>query len=347
MNSSKSHQTAVLLVNVGTPGSPAVPDVRKYLFQFLNDRRVIDLPWLAQKLLVNLIIVPFRAPKSSKLYHRLWTDDGSPLLVYSEQLKKKLQQSLGGGFEVFIGMRYGQPALSNVLEEIRSQGFGKIVVVPLFPQYASSTTGTVAEAVMRQASRWYVMPEIRIIPQFYDHPLMVEAFADRARHYDLASYDHILFSYHGLPNRQVDKTHPGIETRECTCSEKMPEHGHFCYRATCYETTRRIAGRLNLPAERYSVAFQSRLTNNWLEPFSDEVIRQQAKAGAKRILVLAPSFVADCLETIVEIGYEYDEIFRELGGEKVELVPSLNDHPLWVETLRELVLAESCPTSGS
>jgi protoporphyrin/coproporphyrin ferrochelatase len=335
MNSDK---TAVLLVNVGTPDSPSVGHVRSYLFQFLNDRRVIDLPLIPQKLLVNGIIVPFRAPKSSKLYRALWTPEGSPLLVISRSLQRKLQTSLGESHVVFLAMRYAKPNLKEVLETIREKGFKKLVVAPLFPHYASSTTGTVVQRVMEIVKNWYVIPEIRFIGQFYDHPKFLEAFCSRAREYNFSEYDHILFSYHGLPNSQVNKTHPGTDAKSCTCTTEFPEHGRFCYKATCYETTRLLAAKLGLDTKIYSTAFQSRLTNNWLEPFSDEVIIGKAKDGAKKILVLAPAFVTDCLETTHEIGVEYQELFEEHGGEKVDLVESLNDQPLWVELLSELVM---------
>lgn len=335
MNSDK---TAVLLVNVGTPDSPSVGHVRSYLFQFLNDRRVIDLPLIPQKLLVNGIIVPFRAPKSAKLYRALWTPEGSPLLVISRSLQRKLQTSLGESHVVFLAMRYAKPNLKEVLETIRKKGFKKLVVAPLFPHYASSTTGTVVQRVMEMVKNWYVIPEIRFIGQFYDHPKFLEAFCSRAREYNFSEYDHILFSYHGLPNSQVNKTHPGTDAKSCTCTTEFPEHGKFCYKATCYETTRLLAAKLGLEIKKYSTAFQSRLTNNWLEPFSDEVIIGKAKDAAKKILVLAPAFVTDCLETTHEIGVEYQELFEEHGGEKVDLVESLNDQPLWVELLSELVM---------
>lgn len=333
-----SEKTAVLLVNVGTPDSPSVGHVRSYLFQFLNDRRVIDLPLIPQKLLVNGIIVPFRAPKSAKLYRALWTPEGSPLIVISRSLQRKLQASLGESHVVFLAMRYAKPNLKEVLETIQRKGFKKLVVAPLFPHYASSTTGTVVQRVMEIVKSWYVIPEIRFIGQFYDHPKFIEAFCNRALKYNFSEYDHILFSYHGLPNSQVNKTHPGIDAKSCTCTTEFPEHGKFCYKATCYETTRLLAAKLGLDPRKYSTAFQSRLTNNWLEPFSDEVIIRKAKEGAKKILVLAPAFVTDCLETTHEIGVEYQELFEEHGGEKVDLVESLNDQPLWVELLSELVM---------
>lgn len=343
---STSSRTAVLLVNVGTPDEPAVPAVRRYLFHFLNDRRVIDLPLIPQKLLVNLIIVPFRAPKSTKLYQQLWTPEGSPLMVNAEKNKSKLQAVLGDDYEVFIAMRYENPSLKKVLDQIRDRRFDKLVIFPVFPQYASSTTGTIGEFVFREVARWNVMPEIRMVSQFYDHPRFVKAFAARIREYDPQSWDHLIFSYHGLPVRQIKKIHPFTDPSECTCKKALPAHGKFCYRAACYETSRLLAAALNLKPEQYTVSFQSRLDKNWLEPFTDATLIKLAGKGCKRVLVVAPAFVADCLETTVEIGVEYQELFKKHGGEKVQLVESLNDHPLWIEAMKEMITGDREKETG-
>jgi ferrochelatase len=334
-------KTAVILANVGTPDEPTVPAVRRYLFQFLNDRRVIDLPWLLQKFLVNVIIVPFRAPKSTKLYQMLWTEKGSPLLTISNESRNKLQERLGENYEVFVGMRYQNPSLKKALQTIRDKRFDKIVVLPMFPQYASSTAGTIAQLVNTETAAWNVIPEITIISQFYDHPGFVKAFAAQIRKYKPEDFDHIIFSYHGLPFSQTDRVHPAIKTINCNCEVEMPEHGRFCYKATCYETTRLLAKELGLPKSAYSVAFQSRLTKNWLKPFSDKEVIKLAKDGKKRVLIAAPAFIADCLETIVEIGVEYQHLFEENGGEKIQLVKSLNANTDWIETLAELVANKS------
>lgn len=334
-------KTAVILANVGTPDEPTVPAVRRYLFQFLNDRRVIDLPWLLQKFLVNVIIVPFRAPKSTKLYQMLWTEKGSPLLSISNESRDKLQERLGGNYEVFVGMRYQNPSLKKVLQTIKDKRFDKIVVLPMFPQYASSTAGTIAQLINTETARWNVIPELTIISQFYDNPQFIKAFATQISKYNPAEYDHIIFSYHGLPFSQTDRVHPAIKTVNCNCEVEMPEHGRFCYKATCYETTRLLAKELGLPKSAYSVAFQSRLTKNWLKPFSDKEVIKLAKEGKKRVLIAAPAFIADCLETIVEIGVEYQHLFEENGGEKIQLVESLNANNDWIETLSEMVTNKS------
>ncbi len=331
-------ETCVLLLQLGTPDSPKVKDVRRYLFEFLNDPRVIDIPAILRAMLVNLIIVPFRAPKSAKIYEHLWTDKGSPILLYTQEITGLLQKELGGGFKVEFAMRYQNPSMEDVLGRIKKANYKKIIVVPLFPQYASATTGSAVEKAMRIISRWWVIPEVKFIGQFYDHPLFVEAFAERGRQYDINSYDHVIFSYHGLPERQVNKVYEdGKPCSDHDCEKIITEENKHCYKATCYATTRLLAAKLGIPESRYTVSFQSRLGKGWLEPFSDNVIIQKAKEGAKKLLVFSPAFVADCLETTVEIGYEYQQLFKEHGGEKVQLVESLNNHPTWIETLKSLV----------
>lgn len=329
-------KTAVLLMNVGSPDEPKVPSVRKYLTKFLNDKRVIDLPWLLRKFLVNAIIIPFRVKKSTGLYRQLWTEKGSPLIYYTEELKEKLQVQLGDSFGVFVGMRYGNPGYKAALSEIKKQSFEKLVLVPLYPQHAMSTTETSTVAAEEEIKKLGIQVEIVKVEQFYDHPKFLDAFVAQAKKHDFSRFDHIVFSYHGLPNRQVEKCHPGIKVGDCKCQNSFPEHGKFCYRATCYETSRLIAAKLEL--SDYSVGFQSRLSNNWLTPFTDVVLQQKLKEGKKNILVLAPSFVTDCLETILEIGVEYGEEFKQNGGNKLQMVESLNAEETWVEALAEIVL---------
>lgn len=322
-------------MNVGTPDSPSVSHVRKYLSEFLNDPRVIDIPWLARKILVNAIIVPFRAPKSAKIYQQMWTDEGSPLLIHSENFKKGLQADLGEKYQVEMAMRYQSPSVAEGLEKLRKNNLKKIIVVPMYPQYASSSTGTCFEEVMRISSKWWAIPEMVFVNQFYNLPGYIDGFVKRGKQFDLNSYDHIIFSYHGLPVRQLDKIYD-----EGLCSDHDCEHGvaddnQFCYKATCYESTKNIAAGLGLSPDRYTVSFQSRLDDKWIKPYSDKVVAQKAKEGAKRLLIFSPAFVADCLETLIEIGHEYDGIFKENGGEKVDLVPSLNDDADWVKTMAD------------
>ncbi|NBC81865.1 MAG: ferrochelatase [Bacteroidetes bacterium] len=343
----KKGKTAILLLNVGTPDKPSVKYVRKYLFQFLNDRRVIDLPWLFQKILVNLIIVPFRAPKSTVLYKRLWTANGSPLLYYAQQVRNKLQDRLPDSDKVFIAMRYQNPGIRKALAQIKEGRFSKIVIIPLFPQYASSTTGTALQDVMNRIKNWNVIPTIRTINQFYAAPKFLDAFVNKIKSCHPENYDHIVFSYHGLPLRHLDRVHPHIDNQTCTCYKSLPAHGHFCYRGTCYHTTRLLAEKLNLNPEQYSVGFQSRLSDKWIKPFSDKIVIEKAKEGVKKLLFVAPSFVADCLETTVEIQYEYEQLFKEHGGEELKMVESLNDDDIWIDALNDMVRNEISQKSSS
>jgi len=333
------NKTAVLLINLGTPDSPSVSDVRSYLSQFLNDPRVIDIPWLLRKILVNLIIVPFRAPKSAKLYKKLWTPNGSPLLYYSNRVKELLQKELEADFVVYLAMRYKNPSIPDVLEIIRKENYGRIIVLPLFPQYASASTGSAHQEVMRVLSKWWVIPDVSFINQYYDHPAFIGSMVEKGRKYSHQEYDHILFSYHGLPERHVDKVYDNGPCRDHNCENEITEENKFCYKATCFATTRLLASALNIPLEKYTVCFQSRLDEKWLKPFSDKVVEDCAHKGMKKILVFSPAFTSDCLETIIEIGEEYQQIFVANGGEKVQLVESLNDHPLWISCLKQIVLA--------
>lgn len=333
----KKGKTAILILNLGTPDNPSVPAVRKYLFEFLNDARVIDIPWLLRKILVNLIIVPFRAPKSAKLYKILWTEKGSPLLYHGLSLKQKLQQRMGDEFLVEFAMNYQSPNVKGVLQNITKQNVDRIVLFPIFPQYASSSTGSIVEKMLKLLADEYKIPGVIIIPQFYHNPLYIEAVTLQIRKHDYLSYDHILFSYHGLPLRQIYKSHDNVECSAFNCTKEVNEHNLYCYHAGCYATTRLLAEKLNLPADKYSVAFQSRIDNKWLQPFSDKVIEALPQRGKKRVLVVCPSFTADCLETIVEIGYDYKRLFKKAGGEDLVLVESLNDTEPWIEAMVDII----------
>lgn len=334
-------KTGVLLIQLGTPDSPKVSDVRRYLSEFLNDPRVIDIPWLPRKLLVNGIIVPFRAPKSAKIYKELWElgNGISPLVTHTENLKKALEKRFEGEQVTFeLAMRYQNPSLDSVLERMRLANYDRIVILPLFPQYASASSGSAMEKAMNIIRKWWVIPEVKVISQFWDNEGYIDSVVERAKAFNLAEYDHILFSYHGLPERQVDKVYEGTDLCEDQpCELEVNDKNKFCYKATSYATTRLIAQKLGIKEENYTVCFQSRLDKKWLTPFSDEVVEEWAKKGAKKLLVFSPAFVADCLETLIEIGEEYQEIFEEHGGEKVQLVPSSNDHPRFVDGLEEIV----------
>lgn len=330
---------AILLINVGTPDTPRTGDVRRYLSQFLGDGRVIDLPWLGRKLLVNGIIVPFRAPKSAKLYQQLWTPNGSPLLHNGILLRDALQHEMQDKADVYLAMRYGNPSIPSILNQINKKRYNRLTIVPLFPHYASSTTGTAIEAVLLHLKNQNVIPRVNIIGQFFQHPAYIEAFAHQISQHTLHDYDHILFSYHGLPIRHVLRTHPGKTCQELNCHQTYTTDNAYCYHAACHATTRLLANKLNLHPEHYTTAFQSRLGKGWLQPFADETIQSLAKKGVKKLLVVSPAFVADCLETTIEIGLEYRELFREHGGENLTLVESLNATPQWVKGLKNIIEA--------
>ncbi len=339
-------KTGVLLINLGTPDSPSVPDVRKYLREFLMDKRVIDIPFLSRWLLVNLIIAPFRAPKSAKIYQELWEDRGSPLMFHGLDLKVKLQQSLGDEFIVSLGMRYQNPTIASALEELLRENVQKIIVLPLFPQYASATTGSVMEQVMDDLKSNLLIPEIDFISQYPDDAGMIKTFATLGKKYlDADKFDHIVFSYHGLPERQIRKS--SVDSY-CQLNDKCCSVYHsknrFCYRSQCFLTSRKLADALGLADGDYSVFFQSRLGKDpWIQPYAEDEIKRLAAAGKKRILIFCPSFTADCLETSIEVGHEFKALFLEQGGEAWQLVESLNSNDLWVESLKSMVLKRTMP----
>lgn len=345
-NEVEKANTGVLLVNLGTPDSPSVPDVRKYLREFLMDRRVIDIPFISRWMLVNLIIAPFRAPKSAKIYAKVWEDRGSPLMFHGEDLKRKLQKKLGDEFVVALGMRYQYPSISSALDQLLAENVGKIIVLPLFPQYASATTGSVIEQVMDDIKDKLLIPEIEFINQYPDDELMINAFAELGKkHMGTTEYDHIIFSFHGLPERQIRKS--SIENHcqlNDSCCANSDVKNQFCYRAQCYLTSRKLAEQLLLNEDQYSVFFQSRLGRDpWIQPYAENEIIRLATAGKKKVLIFCPSFTADCLETTLEVGNEFKELFIENGGEEWQLVESLNSHNLWVESLEKMVFKRTHP----
>lgn len=334
-------KTCVLLLQLGTPDSPRVSDVRRYLKEFLNDPRVIDIPYILRKILVNGVIVPFRAPKSAKIYKELWEVAGgnSPLLVHTERVKELLQAEYANtDITIEFAMRYQNPSMDSVLERIHKENYDRIVIFPLFPQYASASSGSAIEKAMKIISSWWVIPEVKVIQQFYNDPFYIDSIVARAQKYKVSDYDHVLFSYHGLPERQVDKVYDGSDLcRDEPCETHLNDRNKFCYKATCFATTRLIAEKMGLKETDYTVCFQSRLDKKWLTPFSDKIVEEWGKKGAKKLLVFSPAFVADCLETLIEIGSEYQEIFEEHGGEKVQLVESNNDHPLFIQALKHQI----------
>ena len=336
------NKPALLIVNLGTPDSPSYFNVFKYLREFLMDGRVIDIPAFFRFILVTLIICPLRSFSSGKIYKQLWDLSGgeSPLLKNTRELTIKLNEAQEK-FNVFYAMRYQTPSIKNTLADIQKTNPTDLIVFPLFPHYASATSGSVYAEVTKQLSREWVIPNFNFISQYYDHPAFIEAWIKTAQNYDIEQYDKILFSYHGLPKSQVNKVYKDMQCDGKNCEHEINDDNHYCYKATVYETSKLIADRLNIPQDKYEVSFQSRLTNNWLEPFSDEVLKSYPAKGIKKVLVFSPAFTADCLETIIEIGHEYKELFEESGGQKLDYVESLNFSDAWVQAIIEIVNSKS------
>lgn len=326
---------AVLLINLGTPDNPGRKAVAKYLKEFLNDPMVIDLPAIARWILVNGIIIPFRVSVSSALYRRVWTEKGSPLLFHMEHLKEKLQVRAGDEYDVFMAMRYRKPSIDNVLAEINRRGYDHLQVWPFYPQYASSTTGSVIRKVEEMLPSLDDVAKVDIVRHFYTADAFVNSYALRIAEYQTVKFDHLLFSFHSVPLNQINSIHPAIHCNNCNCAIEMPDYGIECYKAACYDTARRIARKLGLADDSYSVAFQSRFARKWLGPFVTESLSELRSRGVKRLMVVAPSFTADCLETVVEIGQDYRQLFVELGGEELTLVECLNAFDPWASSLHE------------
>jgi protoporphyrin/coproporphyrin ferrochelatase len=333
--------TGVLLVQLGTPAAPEPRAVRRYLREFLGDRRVLDLPALPRWLLLHAVILPRRPRASAAAYRAIWTDEGSPLLLHSRALAAALARELGPDFAVELGMRYGEPALPDALERIRSAGAERVIVLPLFPQYAASSTGSALARVAELAAAGWDVPRLELAPPFFDDPGFQEAWAAVARA-PLAAFrpDHVLLSYHGLPERQIRRSDPTgghcLARADC-CEVPSPAHRR-CYRAQCLATSRALARALALPDGGWSSSFQSRLGRTpWIKPYTDEEFGVLARRGVKRLAVLCPAFVADCLETLEEIGIRGRAQWRAAGGDELLLVPSLNAHPAWVAALSAFV----------
>lgn len=335
-------KTGVLLVNLGTPDSPQGGDVYKYLDEFLMDPRVMDIPWLWRQLLVRGNIVRKRFRNTSRCYAAVWGEQGSPLLFHSKKVQELLQSSLGAEYQIELAMRYQKPSLKEALERLQSS-VDHFIILPLFPQYASATTGSVHQKVMEIVKEWQVIPSMSFVSGFADHPLMIQAFAAQGRKNKLEEYDRIIFSFHGLPERQLtkaDATACCLKAAGC-CDRK--EGNRYCYKAECMRTARAIAEELKLEPHRFTIAFQSRLGKTpWTQPYLSNVVNECFEKGDRSILVFSPSFICDCLETIFEIRQEYAEEFFKKGGKRFDLVDGLNEHPLWIEALKETVLAYSC-----
>ena len=328
---------ALLLVNLGTPDNPTYLSVFKYLRQFLMDGRVININPFLRFILVNFIICPTRSFSSTKVYKEVWDKNtGSPLLHNTTKLAEKLVNKVED-YDVYFAMRYQNPSIESVINKILETNPDEITVLPLFPHYAAATTGSVYQEISRVISKKWVVPNIRFINQFYDNEKFINAWVDKASKFDLNTYDKVIFSYHGIPNSHVDNVYPDSLCSDHNCESEVTNENKFCYKATTYETTKILANRLNLSPDKYQVTFQSRLTNKWLTPFTDEVLESLPTNGNKNVLVFSPAFTADCLETIIEIGDEYKELFLEAGGEKLDYVESLNYSDLWADAIIDII----------
>lgn len=336
-----SHErTGILLVNTGTTAAPTVSDTRAYLKEFLSDPRVVDMPAALRWLLLRLVILPRRSKHSAAAYRGIWTDDGSPLLAHSRALRDALRHRIAGA-AVEIGMRYGSPSMADGLDLLREAGVDRVVIAPLFPQYASATVGSTLERAYALAGApWNVLP-LAVLPPFYAEQEFLDAWAAVARPVvNEFAPDHVLMSFHGLPERHIRKSDPTGEhcLQRPDCCRRIGPENRFCYRAQCLATARLLAGRLGLDDARYTVSFQSRLGRDpWLGPATSAVLPELPGRGARRLAVLCPSFTADCLETLEEIGMRGRDLFIGAGGEDFRLVPSLNAHSAWVEGLARLL----------
>lgn len=333
----KIKKNGLLIINLGTPEAPTPRAVRRYLREFLSDPKVIDLPWLIRQLLLNLVILPFRPKQTAVAYQAIWRHEGSPLLLYSKKLVQKLKQRLADKYQVTLAMRYGSPSIRLALKELKT--CSSITVLPLFPQYAQATTGSIIDKVHAEAKALKLMTSIELyfIKDFYQQPQFVHILANQLKAI-INPHTHILFSYHGLPERQIHKL--GCKPVCLTaCSKKTLEKNPDCYRAQCFQTTRLIVDQLRLNNSQYTTSFQSRLGRiPWIQPYTDEILQSLRDKQIENLVVICPSFVTDCLETLEEIGIQLKKQWLESGGKEFTLVPCLNDSQEWVQALSTIVL---------
>jgi ferrochelatase len=325
----------VLMVNLGSPDSPEPKDVKPYLEEFLMDERVIDVPRWLRTFLVKGIILNTRPKKSAKAYKKIWWDEGSPLIVLSERLQKKVQ--LQSSIPIALAMRYGKPSIATGLAELHEKGVDEVLLMPLYPQHAMATTETIVVLAEQIRAEHYPKMQFTHLPAFYNHPDYVRVLSNSIQEFlQQKEWEHILFSYHGIPERHIRKT--DVTKSHCTidgqCCQKPSKAHQYCYRHQCYETTRQVAEFLELKQGSYSTSFQSRLAGDkWLQPYTDKTVENFAKSGTKKMAIVTPAFVSDCLETLEEIGMEAAEDFEENGGQKLHVVPCINDRDDWVKVL--------------
>lgn len=331
----KPAKRGIILMNLGSPDSTGVKDVRKYLMQFLMDERVIDKPYLLRLPLVGGIIVPFRAPKSAEAYKEIWTKEGSPLVVLTKQLQNAVQQQVSDPVE--IAMRYGNPTVKHAFDNLMKKvsGLEEVLAVPLYPHYAMSSFETAVEHAKEVHRKGKYPFKLEFVKPFYNDAGYINALAESIRPYLQQDYDHILFSYHGVPARHIQKSditgNHCLRSADC-CQTASPAHA-FCYRHQCFETTKLVTRQLEVPKNKFSISFQSRLGKGWLEPFTDFRLEEMPKEGIKKLLILCPAFVSDCLETLEEIAMRGKETFMEAGGESYTFIPCINTSLIWVKTL--------------
>ncbi len=343
-------RTGVLLINLGTPEAPSVSAVRRYLREFLSDPRVLDMPAWSRWLLLYTVVLPVRPFRSARAYRKVWTDLGSPLLKHSRAFAERLRERLGPSFAVEIGMTYGEPSIDAALERLAAASVSRTVVWPLFPQVAASSTGAALESAYGAAGARWNVPLFSVVPPFYGDPGFIRALADVARSvFAKSPPDHVLMSYHGLPERQIRRSDESGRfcLASASCCDVVGQTNRSCYRAHCYETSRRLARELELAEGAYSVSFQSRLgPTPWVRPYTDEVLPELARRGVRNLAVICPSFVADCLETLEEIAIRGREQWVECGGAELIFIPCLNAHPSWIEAAAALIERQALPSRG-
>ncbi len=327
---------AILLVNLGSPDSPSVPDVRRYLNEFLMDGRVIDTPWLLRRFIVGMILIN-RPKESAHAYEKVWTKEGSPLVVTSRHVRERLQARLSVPVE--LAMRYQNPSIESAVKSLVARGATDVLLIPLFPHYAMSSYETAVVQVQAVAARLAPGMKLTVQPPYFDHPDYVAALVASAADYLKKDFDHLLFSFHGIPERHIKKSDPTgqhcLATPNC-CETAGPAHA-FCYRAQCFKTAALFIAQAGVPAGKWSVSFQSRLGKDpWLKPYTDYELPRLATEGKKRMLVICPAFVSDCLETIEEIGIRGCEQFMAGNGREFTRIPCMNEHPAWIAALENM-----------
>jgi len=336
-----SQKTGVLLINLGTPEAPTTSAVRRYLAEFLSDPRVIDLPRVLRYILLYCFILPFRSKYSAKLYQKIWTPQGSPLLLHTQALCIEVKKQLDSEFVVVLGMRYGNPSITSALKYLDEQSCQRLIIFPLFPQCSSATTGSALKKVQDILDRQNYKIPLKVQEHFFDAPAYIDSLFFLIQENLLGTRpDHFIFSYHGLPKRHLKPI--ACAGSRCDGSADCPVNvcaNRACYRAQCFITSHLLAERLHLSRENYSVTFQSRMRGTiWIQPYTDCQLILLAKRGIKKLMIVCPSFVADCLETLEEIGLRAQAQWQSLGGESLQLIPALNTHPFWVKALRNHII---------